>query len=150
MRIVRASTGLTLVTCAILFFQWNENSQLFEIAEGAVVIIKPGIHHIDAVHQSFRERTEIGLTETELGGIDTSHQRFLIQALCHDALQLFPDHPDETVFILRIGIFCRDAEYRLHRAAVIGTADILSEACVEKRLFQGSPGAERRTYSMTA
>ena len=137
MRIVQkaGSDQLLIITGAHLLFQIIKNSQLFQIIKGTMVIIEPGVHHIDPVHESLGEGTEICFPETEFGGIDARHQRFPVQAFFHDPLQFCPDHLYEAVFLFRIGIFRCNAEHRLQSAAVIGTADVFSNAGIQKSLL---------------
>ena len=104
-----------------------------------IVLIKPAVEGLQAVHQPCRIVSEISLPVAELKVIDACPQSLLIQTFAYQAGQLCLNGPHEGFLLSLIGILRDDGKDGLLHAIVIGTHDIMADSRVQKGLLKRRP-----------
>lgn len=124
-----------IVASSYLFFQERKGFQLLHIIKWTVLVIQPGIHDIQSVHQSLGEHAVIGFPVTEFHIVDAGQNGLFIQPLFCLVLQHFVNFCHKSVCLVRICIFSFYGKNRLSGAAVVAAVNVFSKACIQKCLL---------------
>ena len=128
---------LLIVSCSHLTFQERKCIQGINVHKWLVFIVEPAVHHLQPIHKSLGIAAEVRLPVSELMIVDPRLQGFLVYTFVRRICQHLFDDADKFLFLLHVGIFGNNREDGLVNAVVVGSYNILPDACICQGFLQG-------------
>ena len=138
MRILKkiSADQLFKVSFIYCFLQILKYPEHLHLCKRSFTLIQPVSQNIKTVHQSLWIRGEVCLTVTEFKIIDSRFHCFFINSILNNISKHLSDHRYELFFSVRIRSLCDHCKIWLENSVIIRAIDILSQLCIQKRLFQ--------------
>ena len=119
-----------------LFLKKCKCVQCLDMNKRFIFIIEPAVHDLQTVHQTLRVTSVIRFSVLELMINNTCLQCFSVNAMLYHICKKLLDQCHKFFLLFRIRILRNYRKNWLIYAIVIGTQNILTDSCLQKRLLK--------------